>query len=232
MKHFFILLIVISITACSTSRGFNRDYLRNSLNSHKKEITDEQIKKALETKAELPELFKLAIYAELNSWQVHWDENDKKELESLEQKLKESNVVSEVIFLNSSMFEGDGLAAIRLAAARTGSDAVLVIHGAGSSDRYNNFWGATYFLMITPFFIPGTVSDGLFMLNASLWDVRYQYLYLSAEAEAKASQTGTAFHLEDSHVLAEAKSKAVVLLRKEIEEQLLSMHKAHKNKKK
>jgi hypothetical protein len=223
MKKLLAVLWVLSLTACASSSGFNRGYLRSSLGEQQKEITDSDIKKALEAKAQLPDPFKMAIYTHLDAWRVNCNEQDKSELDLLAGNLIAAGVVSDVIYINSSMFEGKGHAAIRLAAARAGADAVLMVHGAGTSDRYNNALGATYFLLVTPFFVPGTVSDGLFMLSASLWDVRNQYLYLSAEAEGTASRTGTAVHLKDHQVVSEAKTKAIKALRLEIESQLLSI---------
>ncbi len=197
--------------------------MNRSLERDTMPITDEEIRKTFELKSELKKPFKLAVYTKVESWGVHWNENDKRELLKLEQYLKNAGIVSDVVYLNSSMFEGQGLPAIRLSAARTGADAVLVVHGAGDIDRYNNALGVTYFLLVTPYFVPGTVSDGLFMFSASMWDVRNQYLYFTAEAEAEASAEGPAFHLHDPHVLEDAKKDAVVLLRKELEEKFSSI---------
>lgn len=223
MRTIIIILFTLSLSACATSSGFNRDSLRNSLGNEKKVITNGEIKKALEAKAQLPKPFKLAIYTRMHDWRVNWNEEDKKELHGLTESLINKGVVSEVVYLNSSVMEGNDNFAIRLAAARTGSDAVLIIHGDGSIDRYNNYFGSTYFLIVTPFFVPGTVSDGLFIVSASIWDVRNQYIYLTAEAEGMASKTGPGFLLEDKHVMDEAKSKSVKLLRNEIESRLTSM---------
>lgn len=122
------------------------------------------------------------------------------------------NIISDIFVLSDSILEGTDNKAIRLAAARVGADAVLIVNGVSSIDRYNNALGGTYFLIITPFFVPGTVADGLVMINAAMWDVRNQYLYLSAEAEGTAKQTRPAFFIEESHVINEARSNAVVAL--------------------
>jgi len=223
MNKIITIALALLLAACASSSGFNRDYLRSSLEKDKPEVTDDEIRKALEASAQLPKPFKLAVYTRLHTYNVNWSEEDKNELEILEKNLRAAGVVSDVVYLNSSMIEGESHAAIRLAAAHTGSDAVLIVHGAGTIDRYNNVLGASYILLVTPLFVPGTVTDGLFMLGASLWDVRNQYLYLSAEAEAEATKTAPGFLLDDKAVLDEAKSKSVRLLRKELEYRLMSM---------
>jgi hypothetical protein len=118
--------------------------------------------------------------------------------------------------IGDSLTEGKDNKAIRLAAARAGADAVLVVGGVSDVDRYNNPLGATYVLLVTPLFVPGTVADGLFMVSASLWDVRNQYLYLSIEAEGTSSQTLPAFFVNEQQLVKDAKSDAMKALHKEL----------------
>jgi hypothetical protein len=130
--------------------------------------------------------------------------------------LIKKNILSDMFVLPDSIFEGTDNRAIRLAAARAGADAVLIVNGVSSVDRYNNGWGGTYILIITPFFVPGTIADGLVMINAVMWDVRNQYLYLSAEAEGTAKQTKPAFFINENHLINDARLNAVAALRKEL----------------
>lgn len=221
MRNIFLVILLISLSACSTSRGFDRGHLRDSINQNV-QITEEDIKKAFATKPQLPAPFKLAVYADI-SWRSDWNASDAAELEIMAKELKSKNIVTDVVFINSTMIEGRGNKAIRLASARAGADAVIVIKGTGSIDRYNNVLGSTYFLIVTPFFVPGTIADGLYLLSASMWDVRNQYLYLSAEAEGQATQTRPAFYIEETQILTEAKTKAVRNLRQEIQNRIISM---------
>ena len=78
-------------------------------------------------------------------------------------------------------------------------------------------------MIITPFFVPGTVADGLVMTNAVMWDVRNQYLYLSAEAEGTAKQTKPAFFIDEDHLINDARSNAVAALKKEVLMRLAAM---------
>ena len=185
-------------------------------------MTEEDIKKALELKPQLPAPFKLAVFfaPPKSGWRYGsswtWTGEDKDVLLQMKADLIKKNILSDMFVLPDSIFEGTDNRAIRLAAARAGADAVLIVNGVSSVDRYNNGWGGTYILIITPFFVPGTIADGLVMINAVMWDVRNQYLYLSAEAEGTAKQTKPAFFINENHLINDARLNAVAALRKEL----------------
>jgi hypothetical protein len=134
---------------------------------------------------------------------------NKNKIAELEKDLIDKKIVSDLFVINNSIVQRRSLKDIRLAAARTGADAVMVIDGIGSVDKYNNVLGATYCLIITPFFIPGTIADSLYISRANLWDVRNEFLYLSLEAEATATETRPAFFIERQRVIKEAKIKSL-----------------------
>lgn len=220
-KYFVLLFVITAMTACAPSRGFDRGDLRSKI-ADQKVVTEEDIKKALELKPQLPAPFKLAVYfAPPKSGlrygiSSNWMGEDKDALMQMRSDLIKKNIISDLVVLSDSILEGSDNKAIRLAAARAGADAVLVVNGVSSVDRYNNAWGGTYILLITPFFVPGTIADGLFMIHAAMWDVRNQYLYLSAEAEGTARQTYPAFFIKENHLISEARSNAVAALKKEV----------------
>ena len=228
MRNIVIALLILTVTACASSIGFDRGNLRNQI-PDQKTVTEEDIKKAIELKPQLPTPFKLAIYFAPpksgwlygGSWS--WVGEDKNNLLEMSSELKNKNIISEVFVIGDSILEGSDNKAIRLAAARAGADAVLIVNGVSAIDRYNNVFGVTYFLLVTPFFIPGTEVDGIVMINASMWDVRNQYLYLSTEAEGSAKETRPAFFVEESRVTKAAKSDALSALKAELIKRLASM---------
>jgi len=230
VKKYLVLLLVLIVTACAPSRGFDRGNLRGQI-ADKQVVTEEDIKKALELKPQLPSPFKLAVYfappKEIRTYyhgrQWQWSGEDKDLVLAMGTELKSKNMLSDIFSLTDSIVEGNDNRAIRLAAARAGADAVLIVNGAGSIDRYNNAWGASYILLVTPFFIPGTVADGLVMVNATMWDVKNQYLYLSAEAEGTAKETNPAFFIEEGRIINAAKAKALVALKNELSTRLARM---------
>ena len=225
MKKYLVLLLVVTITACASSRGFDRSNLRNQM-IDQKVVTEEDIKRALELKPQLPTPFRLAIYfappksgsPRRNSWK--WVGEDKDKVLEIAPELKNKKVISDVFVIPDSIVEGKDNKAIRLGAARAGADAVLIINGISDVDRYNNILGPLYIFLLTLVFIPGTEADALVMIDAAMWDVRNQYLYLSAEAEATAKETRPAFFVEESRVIKVAKTEALAALKKELEARL------------
>lgn len=221
MRIVLVVLLVFMLTACASSRGFDRGGMRSQI-SGQTQVTEEEIKTVLELKPQLPSPFRLAVYFVPSSsggrkgvsWS--WLGEDKDMLLAIVPELKKKGVVSEVMVINDSLVEGNDNKAIRLASARAGADAVLIVNGACDIDRYNNFLGYSYILLITPFFIPGTEADGLFMANALMWDVRNQYLYLSAESEGTAKEIKPAVYIDEREIIKTAKTAALKALQAEL----------------
>lgn len=225
MRKLGAVVLVLMLTACSSSRGFDRGTLRGQI-FEQKQVTEEDIKRVLELRPQLPSPFRLAIYFTSPSanWRYgstwSWLDEDKDALLALGTELKNKGVISDVFVISDYIVEGSDNKAIRLAAARAGADAVLIVNGVGDIDRYNNTLGYTYILLITPFFIPGTQADGFFLANASLWDVRNQYLYLSAEGEGTARDTKPALFIDEKRIIKSAKSTALANLKAKLSSRL------------
>ena len=213
MRNLFIIILTLALTACASSRGFDRGSLRDQL-SAEKQVTDEDIQKVFELRPQLPSPFRVGVYFSHPGYGYwNWTGEDKDKVLAIANDLKARNMVSDMFVISESLVEGEANnKAIRLAAARAGADAVLIINAVSDTDEYNNAMGASYFLLITPFFVPGSVVDGIFMVNAALWDVRNQYLYLSAEAEGSASETRPALFTEQARVIKAAKTRAMQVL--------------------
>ncbi len=230
-----ILLLVLALSACATGHGFNRDSLHSQMMGDQPVTADEEIRMALAAKPQLRLPFKLAVYfvpAETafgryprsdEQRALTWAGEDKDRLLQMGAELKRKKIISDCIVLDEGIVEGQGNKAIRLAAARAGADAVLVVRGAGDSDRDSNALSVTYLLLLPAFFVPGTTLDALFVANAALWDVRNQYLYLSYESEGKASKTGPAFLLDSGPIIKAAKADALSGLTGAIAGQVASM---------
>lgn len=229
MKHFLIASLILLLSACASSRGFDREELRGHI-SEKEVVTEEDIQNVLELNPQLPQPFNLAIYfappsntawGSQNSW--NWDGEDKDVVLEIKDDLTEKRIASDIFVINDSIMEGNDLKAIRLAAARARADAVLVIHGVSDVDRYNNGLGLTYVLLVPALLIPGTEADALFMVTASMWDVRNQYLYLSVEAEGMDGQIRPAYFIDEEAGIQDAKTDALASLSKEVSDRLERM---------
>lgn len=221
MRSLFAVLLILLLTACASSRGFDRGTLREQL-SAPQQVTEDEIKKVLELKPQLPAPFRLAVYftPPAPGWQAgqnwNWSGEDKEQLLAIGTELKGKGVISEIVPLGGYLVEGSDNRAIRLAAARAGADAVLVVNGTSAVDRYNNDLGLTYLLLVTPFFVAGTEADALFLANATLWDVRNQYLYLALEGEGTAKEVKPAYYINEKRLVTAARATALSNLKDEL----------------
>lgn len=225
-KVIIIAIVVAGMCGCVAKRGFDRGAIGSNLRETAPSISDQDIKEAYELKPQISFPFKLALYFNGSGWNSKWTGEDKEYLLSIEKQLANENIVSKLILITPSDVENPGrecgygcninLKSIRLAAARYGADAVLVINGISDTDRYNNILGVTYVLLVPMTFIPGTELDALFMTNCKMWDVRNQYLYFSAEAEGEANQIRATMFIEEKHAIEKAKKNALAKLKDEI----------------
>lgn len=223
-----LLFLSLAFVCGCKSKGFNRGELNAQLGVATPQYDDNAIKAAFAKKANLPKPFKLAVYyktpVEINQTKAEWRWTDE-DRALLEQALgdltKDRQIVSEVFPLMNSLVANEDIKSIRLAASRYQADAVLIIGGVGQIDRYTNNWGWSYALLLPVFFVPGSESQTLFMTNASLWDVRNEFLYLTAESEATVPENYVAaFGKRDQELLGSAKSEALKKLATELQKMI------------
>jgi rhombotail lipoprotein len=231
----FIFLALI-FTGCVASKGFDRAFLRDSSGQA---ATDQDIKAVLELKPQLPSPFKLAVYLNpsANYRRAYWTDTEKNALLAYGNELKEARVISEVNLVSDATVQvshmstfpipyrgSNNLKDLRLAAARYGADALLIINDASSVDRYNNPAAFFYLTIIGAYLVPGTHSEALVMIKASLWDVRNEYLYATEEAEGIAKRIGPAFVLEDVDSIDQAKHLAIADFGKKFTDRLIRLN--------
>jgi len=219
MKPALLALSLIVLVSCSAS-GFKKEALRRELQmGETRQVTDEEIKKVFDLKPQLPKPFKVGVYFadnKLRSWDLRWNSEDKETILQLEDELKKSGEVSHMFLINESLVQGHDLKSLRLAAAHHGADALLVISSTHDTDTYSNSWAGTYILILPMFFVPGTVTDALYITRAALWDVRNEYLYMAVESESfKRKKTPVSLIDKDEQLL-KAKRDSLNGLKKEI----------------
>lgn len=228
LVHAVAIFTLIS-AGCASSRGFNRGTLRETLRGSVESravVDDAQIAKVLQLKAQLPKPFKVAVYftepATVNYRppQWRWAESDKTEIMKLADSLKAIGEISDVVIMNPDTTTGEDLKALRLAAARHGAHALLVVSGVKDVDTYANNWAWTYVALLPMLFVNGTDADVLFMARATLWDVRNEFLYMSAEGEGLNKQKGPVGLMDDKLLIEKAKVEAVARLSTEISSQI------------
>jgi hypothetical protein len=179
--------------ACGTSTSFQQAALREHLAGKAPEINDDEVARALALRPQLPKPFRLGVFfrdAETLGAQPawRWDLAQKQRVLAATAALRERGEAGDVFMIDDAVVAHDDLPAIRLAAARHGADAVLVVSGIDDARRSENGWAAAYVVIAPVLFAPGSDLRETFMVSAELWDVRNEYLYMAAQAEAESHQ--------------------------------------------
>lgn len=215
------MFVLAALGGCESSQGFDRGRMSEQLSAGAPKATDEEISRVMGLQPQLDFPIRLAIYVKPREY--YWQDSVWR-IEDIDaewvETLKRDGLVTAIIPIVESTVTGDNIADIRLAAARHGADAVLVLESVSDVDRYNNPLGITYFTIVGAWLIPGTHSDALVMMSGSLWDVRNGYLYATMQTEGEASDFGPAFLLEDYKVVAEAHRAALTAIEEEIANRL------------
>ena len=224
VQLFLVLFAIIFVGGCSS--GLKREELKKQIAITQPAYDNKQIQEAYNKKPNLPKSYRLAIYFKPPHHDVRgedwrWEAKSRSFLDADLNQLKKRGRISDYFLLLNSVVPDDDLKSLRLAAAKHGADALLIIDGAEQLDRYVNGWGATYFLLLPALFVPGSEVDALFVSNASIWDVKNEYLYMTGEAEATANHRYiAAFGKRNVELIDEVKDKSLSALKDQIVEAL------------
>lgn len=216
MTLYWTVLLILLAGGCAGSAEFDRNAMRATLGNA--EIPDAQHTPAVAhpDMPNPPHPLRLALYFVERDLPIQhkirlakWTDMDKDALIKELSPLQNEGIAADIFLLADSTIHGYDVQKIRQAAARYDADAVLIVEGVGSVDRYNNGYAAWYVTLIGAYVAPGTVSDALFMIHSSLWDARTERLYATQTVEGRSTLTGSAVLLEDGQVLAQAKTAAL-----------------------
>ncbi len=218
-------VLLLAVTGCSAV-GFDRGALRQRMAGEEREISDEEIARAYAVEPQLSFPMKLAVYADFRGASTssrtnrrasvslasaQWTVGDKETVLALADGLKQRDLVSDMFFMSEVTVEATDLKGLRLAAARHGADALLVISMAGEVDRYyRNALGLFDILLIPGFFVPASRREALVLTSGAMWDVGNGFLYASAESEGLVQRDGPTFlENETNETFREAKAQSL-----------------------
>ena len=212
----FFPVLFVTLSACSTSKGFDRPGIYESLHQRPPVAGEHEPTDSPAQRIALPEPFRLGVYfvhTELPTRRsvrtVEWLSAERDRLIQRLAPLRSDQIVHDVILLAEPTVLNPTIRELRLAAGRYGMDALLIIDGIGAVDRFNNAYSVLYPTIIGAWLAPGTVSDALFVLDGTLWDLRSDTTLDRLTAEGRAQRTGPAILVEDTDVLTEAKHRAI-----------------------
>jgi hypothetical protein len=230
MTRLHPLVFVVLLAACGGSAGFQQAAPRPPV-STAPVINDDQVERAFALQAQLPKPYRLGVLlrdtapaandAE-RAWR--WEPEHRAQLMKALEALEGQGEVGTVVSIARAAVAGDDLHAIRVAAARQGLDAVLVVTGSDAIERDMNGWATTYLAVLPMLFAPGSELRVDFTTHAELWDVRNEYLYLAAEAEARAEQARAIPYIDVEEASAEAQTESLDLLVRELEKRFAKLH--------
>ncbi|MDH5625363.1 MAG: hypothetical protein OEY21_04605 [Nitrospira sp.] len=215
MRRCWTIVLLLLVAGCGSS-GFDRGAMRATLGLAETGAAGHTSTLAHTNIPNPPGPLRLALYfverdipIRQKIRQAEWMSPDKDALIKGLTPLRNEGIVADAFLLADSTIHGHDVPKIRQAAARYDADAVLIVEGVGTVDRYNNGYAAWYATLIGAYLAPGTVSDALFMISGSLWDARADRLYATQTAEGRFTLVGSAALLEDGQALAQAKKAAL-----------------------
>jgi len=223
------LVLAILVAACGGSAGFQQAAPRMPVS--KEPVTnDDEVKRAFELQAQLPKPYRLGVLfldtppgaGEERAWR--WEPEHRSQLMKALEAIEGKGEIGTVVSIARAAVVGDDLHAIRVAAARQGVDAVLVVTGSDAVEHALNGWATTYLAVLPMLFAPGTELRVDFTIQAELWDVRNEYLYLAAEAEARAEQARAFPYIDREEASAQAQTESLDLLVHELEKRFAKLH--------
>lgn len=216
---FFLSALMLTVAVGCSATKFVRSDFEAKIGSVKPRYEERDIQKNFEKQINLPKPFTMAVYfknPDHNQYTKGAWRWDLKEKEEFIKKLRDSvdkSVVKSVFLMNENLEGNTDLYQVRLAASKYGADSVLVVQAAADTVRENTQWVATYALILPALFVNGNKAETYFGINASLWDVRSEFLYLSASAEGKERDVYPAFWTKpDSEYIDKTKGIALTNL--------------------
>jgi hypothetical protein len=129
----------------------------------------------------------------------------------------------ELFPLSDTVVDGTTVEALRLAAARHGADALLVVDGGYEQASSTNGWAVSYALLVPVLFAPGGELETVFRANAAMYDVRNGYLYMTAESETEDRQERAHLWIDEEEGVRASKTEAIDELSEEIGRRLAHM---------
>ena len=219
-----LLCIALTFPACSFSNGFDRAEIQDALQYRRVLPNDPSSASGTEpASATLKPPIRLGLYFVRTQFPtrqsiqtLEWLGTEQDRLLQRLAPLRADHTASEIVVLADSTLAKPDRQTLRQTCTRYGLDVLAIVDGVGSVDRYNKLSSLLYLTILGAYIIPGTVSDALFTIDATLWDVRHDRLLDRVTAEGRANKTGSAVRLEDEEPLREAQQVALEALSNQI----------------
>jgi hypothetical protein len=166
---------------------------------------------------------KLGLYVMPTGFLRHefeWTDADRESLLVWTNGLQRDGLISGASFLHISSIKGNQLAQLRESAIRHGADILLIVDGAATVDRYNNYKGVLlYWTILGAYFVDGTHSDALCLVRGALWDVRGGTKMFGEEAQGLSKIIGPTARVKDREGVTAARGLALTQLMEKLRDE-------------
>ena len=209
-------VLLLFFAGCASSQGLHLDSLQQTLNDEEARFAGAQPSTSAVSPTTRQGAPKLGIYVMPTGFLHHefeWTDTDRKSLLAWANELQRDRLISGASFIHIASIKGNQLVQLRESARRHGLDLLLIVDGAASVDRYNNYKGPLlYWTILGAYFAHGTHSDALCLVRAALWDVRGEAKLAQEEAQGSSKIVGPAARVDDRDGITAARRQALTTL--------------------
>ncbi len=207
------LALLLSLTACASSQGLRLDSLQQTLQDEEARFVGTLPAKSPANLSARPSPPKLVLYVMPTGFLGHefeWTDADREALLAWTARLQRDSLISSASFIHISSIKGNQLGELRESAMRHKADLLLIVDGAATVDRYNNYKGPLlYWTILGAYFADGTHSDALCLVRGALWDVPGETKLIEEEAQGLSKIVGPAARVEDREGVTAARRQAL-----------------------
>jgi hypothetical protein len=221
-RSYMVLTILLLLTACASSQGLHLDSLQQTLQDEEVRFAGALSPTSTTNSSTRQGPPKLGLYVMPTGFLRHefeWTDADRGALLAWTNGLQRDGLISGASFIQISSIKGNQLAQLRESAMRHGADLLLIVDGAATVDRYNNYKGGLlYWTILGAYVVNGTHSDALCLVRGALWDVRGETKLGEEEAQGLSKIVGPAARVEDREGVTAARRLALTQLMEKLRE--------------
>jgi hypothetical protein len=220
MRRFLLVGIgVVAAVGCGGT-GYNRGALAASLRAANLAYvsSNQSVEEIERTKPQLALPARIAVAPPTDGPSRTWSPDEVRVIESWAEPLRAAGIASELLILPAGLVDGGPcdpadhrcrLRAQRTAAARTRSDALLIVNLATSTDQYANPASLLYATLVGLWVVPGTHQNALTIAEGVLLDNRNEYLYAFARGEGEDRVVRPVMYADESVVAGTSRVEAL-----------------------
>ncbi len=220
------IVIALAIAGCKTSSGFDRGPIRERPAGERPRFgpNDGDIAQVLAARPQVRFPMRVAVLlGSADGKPTTWTVGDEAAIGAWAEPLRSRGIVSDIFVVPEGLKSGSTLHDARLAAARCGADAVLILDGDSRVDCRVNPLALLNILVLPGWFVPASHRDAKVTLRAVLFDVANEYVYLAAASEGEGSIVRPTFRVRSEEALQLAREKALAGLGLELDRRLAGL---------